>query len=666
MQNSFPLMKLIAGFASSIILSLFSTSLFSQQSLWITPRDSTEILEFCNRIQSLETISLERIDTTTSGIHEYDPFKKGFYLGLGNIGQPVKSLLPEFKPNKGFQFGRDAMDVYRFTPQNLPFYQSSSVFSEVRYVMGPDKENNIHAKFNRNLYRGLNIGLNYRLIHSTGPYTRQLTDLDNIGVDVRYFSPSKHYGVMAQFIRNVFDFQQNGGIQNENEFEQNRESRRPVIPVKLSSARTKEIGNVYTITQFYEPHWGRAVKIPAQPSVYDSLMMRIDTLHLPNDSSGQNPDIIAQAGENQSRLFTLGRFSHTFSYSKDAYAYSDDSPKSGFYPEILKDSTKTYDSITIYRIENELSWTNSLYLYPTKFPIKLRLALRYLIAGYHFDSLEIKNFHQWIPTVDLRIDFPAGIRLQGNAFYVNGDYNGGDLGIEGSLSKFFGKKPLWSLAAEASFSSSHPDYFYVSYRGNHQQWENNFQREEILRLGGSISGPHTLVKPEFILLNNLVYLAKTAKPMQRNGSFSLWRLYLKQGLRLRHFHMDATVVLHKLSDTLSLRLPSIMAKGSLSYVGYMFKDALFIEPGISASWYSKFYADAYMPSLNAFYLQSEKQIGNYFVADIFLNLKVARARLFLRYRHFHSAWTGYNYWGAPGYPLPDAGINFGVIWPFYD
>ena len=102
MQNSFPLMKLIAGFASSIILSLFSTSLFSQQSLWITPSDSTEILEFCNRIQSLETISLERIDTTTSGIHEYDPFKKGFYLGLGNIGQPVKSLLPEFKPIRDF------------------------------------------------------------------------------------------------------------------------------------------------------------------------------------------------------------------------------------------------------------------------------------------------------------------------------------------------------------------------------------------------------------------------------------------------------------------------------------------------------------------------------------------------------------------------------------
>jgi hypothetical protein len=29
---------------------------------------------------------------------------------------------------------------------------------------------------------------------------------------------------MAQYVRNVFDFHTNGGIQNENDFEQNRES----------------------------------------------------------------------------------------------------------------------------------------------------------------------------------------------------------------------------------------------------------------------------------------------------------------------------------------------------------------------------------------------------------------------------------------------------------
>ncbi|GAB6279472.1 MAG: hypothetical protein STSR0006_14830 [Lentimicrobium sp.] len=667
MQDFLSSLKWIVRFCLVGLMILFSVDVaVAQPSLLIHPKDSTEILKFYNTVQGIENISFQHLDTTTHGIHEYDPFKRGFYLGLGNIGQPVKTLLPEFKPKKGFYFGRDAMNIYRFTPENLPFYQASSIFSEVRYVMGPSKENDIHAKFNRNIYKGLNIGFDYRLIHSTGPYTRQLTDLDNIGFNVRYFSPSRHYGVMAQYVRNVFDFQQNGGLQNENDFEQNRESRRQVIPVNLNSAQTKEIGTTYTITQFYEPHWGGKKKTKPLKQISDSLIIQVDTLNQSIDSVVSIKDTLDRNTEQASRLFTLGRFSHTFSYSKNAYAYSDASPTSGFYPEIFKDSATTYDSITIYNIENELSWTNSLYLYPTKFPIKLRLAIRYLIAGYHFDSVVVKNIHQWIPTADLRIDFPAGFQLKADAFFVNGDYNGGDFGIQGSISKFFGKQQLWSLSAEAAFSSTQPDYFYISYKGNHQQWENDFQKEEILRLGGSIKGPQTLIKPEFVLLNNMVYLGASAKPLQRSGSFSLLRLYVQQELRLKHLNVDAVAVLQKLSDTISIRLPSVMAKGSISYSGNLFKGALWVEPGVSVSWYSKFQADAYMPSLNAFYHQSEKEIGNYFVADLFLNVKVDRARLFLRYRHFHSAFTGYNYWGAPTYPLQDAGLNFGVIWPFYD
>lgn len=166
---------------------LWLSRVLSAQVIWVSPHDSAEIYSFRNTISGIDNIAFRRIDTSTRLIHQYYPELQGFYATLGNTGLPLYPLVPDFNPLPGFSYGRNAMAAYRYTPEQIPYFQSITPFSEVRYVMGPDKENVLNALYSRNLYRGLTLGLNYRLIHSTGPYSRQLTDLDNLAINIRYF-----------------------------------------------------------------------------------------------------------------------------------------------------------------------------------------------------------------------------------------------------------------------------------------------------------------------------------------------------------------------------------------------------------------------------------------------------------------------------------------------
>jgi hypothetical protein len=52
--------------------------------------------------------------------------------------------------------------------------------------------------------------------------------------------------------------------------------------------------------------------------------------------------------------------------------------------------------------------------------------------------------------------------------------------------------------------------------------------------------------------------------------------------------------------------------------------------------------------------------------DAFLNLRVQRANLFLKFTNAGADFMGYNYMMTKGYPVISQAIKFGVLWRFYD
>ena len=80
-----------------------------------------------------------------------------------------------------------------------------------------------------------------------------------------------------------------------------------------------------------------------------------------------------------------------------------------------------------------------------------------------------------------------------------------------------------------------------------------------------------------------------------------------------------------------------------------------------------YYANAYNPALQMFYLQNDTKIGNYGYLDVFVKAKIIRSRLTLLAKLTHvwgNAFT--QYYLTPHYPSKDFGFSIGVSWRFHD
>jgi hypothetical protein len=118
--------------------------------------------------------------------------------------------------------------------------------------------------------------------------------------------------------------------------------------------------------------------------------------------------------------------------------------------------------------------------------------------------------------------------------------------------------------------------------------------------------------------------------------------------------------------TTVLRLPVFMGNLAVFYTQPLFHGAAVLQPGLSFFYNTAYYADNYNPALRSFYLQDKKEIGNYLYMDVFINLKIQRAMLFVTYTHLNASFMGRGYYSTPNYPMQDGAFKFGVAWRFHD
>jgi hypothetical protein len=92
---------------------------------------------------------------------------------------------------------------------------------------------------------------------------------------------------------------------------------------------------------------------------------------------------------------------------------------------------------------------------------------------------------------------------------------------------------------------------------------------------------------------------------------------------------------------------------------------MLLQIGVTANYFTKYYANDYNPLLGEFYVQNETKIGGFPLLDFFVNARIRQTRLFLKAEHFNSSMSGYNYYSAPNYPYRDFMIRFGLEWNFF-
>jgi len=602
-------------------------------------KDSTRVSFFTNDVERYGVLKLQPSDTILAGFQNYDTRIKQlrFSASLGNIGQLYRNLLPYlFLRNSGFEYGIRTFDQYLYQNDSVRYYKVLKTFTQLEYVQGAKKEIFFHAKFSRNIYRSLNLGFDFRVMNAPGTYPRQKTNHINFYLTAQYFTKDKRYGVISNFLLNRLSNFENGGIKYDTIFEQNLETNRSLYDINLYSAqnRIRESG-------FYMKHY----------------------FNLSRHQKNANDTVFLTR-----KHFELGRISYSFEYNRQIQNYIDNDPASGFYNNIYLDSLLTYDSLTVKKIVNEVTWTNPSFRPDKTFRLlQLEAHLRQQYIEISLQGTK-KYLLQYIPAAGLSFNPFSTMHLDAYGDYVLGEYNEGDMSLRVNLSQTLGKvnKNAGIITLKAYYAIQKPGWFYEHYNGNNFRWDTAWKQQGLI--SGCFDYTFKTVNTGFSIsrINHFVYLDTAAIPRQYNNEFGYIYAYLKGEVNLWRFKFKGQFAYQTIQGTNVLRFPALLGNITVYFTQELFKKAAILQPGLNFFYNTLYFGNGYMPATRSFYLQDNKQIGDYLYMDVFINLKIQRARIFLMYSHFNASFMKRDYYMVPGYPMQDAAFKFGVDWRFFD
>ncbi len=600
--------------------------------------DTTSVKYYIGTTDSLRLQKLHYIDTTVTSFHLYDPLTRnyGMYATLSNIGTAHKNRLFDPGIYTGFLMHNTVYEHYMLWNEKVKYYEPKIPFTEIWYVMGPKKEQNLEVTFTREIYKGFVFGMDILMFNSPGAYQNNKTDDKSIYLTGQYFTKNKRYGIIANYLHNKLILNENGGVKYDSVFEKNLETDRRVVPVNLTTAQNlvKEAG-------FYVEQYFNLLK-PGHKT--DSAKRKVDAGHI----------------------------SYALQFQRNQMIYTDNQPVSEFYniyaPPL--DSVKTYDSTCQILLRNRFKWSSLGYnddKLSKVFSIGFGADYDHIEHTLPYDSA--KNiYNQLAPFGEININILKSAFLEAKGNIVLGGYNGGDFSLKGKLTQYLGTsyRNAGKLKLGLEISSRTPAWYFAEYNSNRFRWSLDLKKESYLIINGSYSIKGVEAGVHFYTVSNYTFLNDTVFPEQIENPETVMQIFAKGKVRLKKFGIDGKAVYQSTSRANVIKLPAFTATLNLFYKTQAFHNAALFQGGLQLTYFTSYYADAYMPELRLFHTQSLKQIGNYLYADAYLTLKIKRARLFFKARNFTGYFEGYRYFSSPHYPAMDPGFYFGVSWKFFD
>lgn len=634
--------------------------------------DSTFVTYNAYPFDSIYLTASKVIDTSIfhASDHEILEREHTIYSTLSNTGLAHKSMRFNYLHQVGFDMTLPAFSAYMQNESNIVSYQSVLPYSELRYVMtAGDKEQHLNVKFGRQFSHNLFVSFAFNTDYSPGLFKNNKSINNYFWVNAHYLTDNKRYGAMAYWYRNKLEMGENGGIVNDEDYSSHTESDNSVINVNLNSATNFVISSGAGIEQFFNllPQ-KKQVKATTPPTV-DSITA--DTLLL-RDSL----PIVPQA-QTKTRKFTLGRLCHSFSYLNNKLYYNEASPGVAFYQpfDTLFNITKSTDSTTVRAIRNTLKWNSLGYQkYNDDIPFYLYSGVTHgFYKVKHFDYLEgetllARNYNQLSVNGGIIINLFKSTRITGQGELVTLGYQIGDFDIKGQWKQFLGTsaKNYGQATFDVELKRQSANWFEEHYASNHFRWDNDFNAATYLTLNLKYCYKQYCIGVKQTSISNLIYFGTDARPAQFSGLFSIREAYLSFYQSLGRFELEGFASLQKSSNEEVVHLPLLLGQLKFGYSQPIFHKAATLHPSLTVRYFTKYYADAYMPATRTFYLQNEVQIGNFPFIDLAIALQVKKANIYVAYSNMFLLTGNYNSFIAPHYPMRDSRIFIGVNWRLFN
>ena len=618
--------------------------------------------------RSLDSISLNKpydLDTTSFHANQFDLLHNNhtLYSTLSNIGLAHKAMRLDTQPI-GFDLSIPAFNQYIKTTKDLKTYLSLLPYSEIRYVMTTgDKEQHLNFRFGRQVVHGLFLSLEYNINYSPSQFKYTKAENNYFWINTLYTTKNQRYRATAYWFRNKLEMQENGGILYDSVYSQHLEGDNAAILTNLNNAT-----NYVKVSGVGFQHYFNLLSQFKQEKITDSDTLSMDTIAtvIPTDTI-------------KTRMFTLGRINHSFDYQRNQLFYNETSSSLPFYaPFDTVFSTKTTDTTLIHAFRNSLTWNSLGYKnYHDDVPF-------YLYAGINYDFYRIKQYNYLEDSTltdrhHSQVILHGGVIMNlfglttvtGHAQLVTLGYQIGDFNLKGQWKQRISKKddsPLRhiSFGFDIDLQRKSPTWFETHYYSNHFRWDNDFHAMTSLSLDLHAQYKTIQAGVKNTTINDFIYFSTEARPTQHNGILSVSEIYGATSQHLWRFQFEGFFCFNFVNNHTLYHLPTFQSRLKVSYAQPIFKKAATLHPSITLHYFTKYYADAYMPALRIFYLQNDIRIGNYPFIDAALTINVKQADLYVMYSNMFLLTGNRDSFIAPHYPMRDSKIFIGINWRLFN
>lgn len=591
------------------------------------------------------------IDTTLAGLHQYDFYQRGsqLYASKGNVGHAVRPLY--FTPvRQGFHLQRHVRyPYYLHTFENVRFHRPEHVYSELFFVLGAEREQNFYAKHNQRIHERGYGGFKYKTVNSPGRYGNMRARNSNFMLYAEG-EPLDRYHVAGSFIINRIFNTESGGLEDREAFEEDEVQAFMVLD--NAETRYRDIG--FRIAQSYKP----AI-----------------------------PRFLGSAGEEEQPA-TFGELRHTFTYKREAHVFEHASaPSPEFYADFDPENTQlTFDSTLVHHMMNTLQWSNQQRDADQAPLIHYRFFLNHHLINVRQPLLEIhddeevpddqdpgseygflrERYAQFEPGVRIRSNPDRAFSFEGEARYTLGGYNDQDYRAGGGIQL---GRPGSSvqMGLHAHYAEQEAPYFMQHLRSNYVQWDLDLQKSRTINAGLTLQHPAFSLEGNYYLMNRAVFMDANGYPDQHHGSFPVFTLTLMADLRLGFLESQHQLIAQFVDETHYDQFPPLLSHHSLYGAFSLFDEALLANVGLDVRYNAPYKPMAYLPMVRHFAIQEAYEADHEVLVDVFANLQISRARLFVKYQHVLGILADLPpVYDIPFYPLPETMFKFGVSWMFFN
>jgi len=591
-------------------------------------------------IKGYGTFILEtNIDTSLNKINIYHPvYKKSITNSYtGNYGGAYLDnnfFSRQYQTNFLFLQTHDA---YLLTPQTVIYYNTTTPYTLLDYSQSENKNRNNETRFNvlhtRNINPDWNVTFRFDQARSDGQYL----DQENKNHFVTLYSSynSDKLDLYGGFISNRIRNQENGGIKADSMlFEETKF-------FNLIDARSEYKSNYFYSSTRYKH--GKYVNVA--------------------DENGEEPEVFVPR-------FGL---THYFEYSNNLHQFWEDNVNFEFFPETLIDSTGTNDSTRFRKI------TNILQAQQFESAEKKASFGKRAYIGVDFVKVLYRGYINEVSDVKKYTDIYIGggiFRELGKfwtwnfegRFYLTGFHSGQTI-ISGEIAKplVLFRDSLTVMEITGKLENLIPGYFQQRYHSNHLVWYNTFNDEQRMTAGINIKSHKRKFKigANYALINNYIYNNARGIPSQTKKELLVVAGYIDKKFAFGNFSVDTRLLAQKASSNEFIHLPDFSAFLGISY-RMLISKVLYTQLGVDTRYNTKYYADAYDPTTSLFYLQNEKEIGNYPYINAYANLRLKRTRVYFKLINIGTSFMNGEYFTALHYPMNKMTFRLGVDWKFYD